>query len=78
MKRTLTNYRYYVLTVILTVTIIGIFAVPNDDLPMGSWLFVLVISKAIGFAAGYAAVKLLKRWERLGTIPELINIVDND
>lgn len=75
--KALLNYRYYVLAVIITVAIIGIFAVPNDDLPLNNWIYTLVSSKAIGFAAGYIAARLIKRWERLGTIPELINTVNN-
>lgn len=77
MKNILTNYRYYVLVVLATVAIIGIFAVPVDDLPFVQWLYTLVSSKVIGFGAVYIIAKLTKRWEKLGTIPELMDAVNN-
>lgn len=77
MKRIFTNYRYYVLLVLVAIAMFGIFGVPVDDLPFMQWLYTLVSSKIIGFGAGYIIVKLTKRWERLGTIPELIDAIDN-
>lgn len=77
MKKILTNYRYYVLFVLVTVAMLGIFSVPVDDLPFVQWLYTLVSSKVIGFGAMYIIAKLIKRWEKLGTIPELIDAVNN-
>lgn len=77
MKAILKNYRYYVLAVLLIVAMTGIFAVPADELPPSNWFYTLISSKAIGFSAGYAIARLTKRWERLGTIPELINAINN-
>ena len=77
MKKILTNYRYYVLFVLVTVAMFGIFSVPVDDLPFVQWLCTLVSSKVIGFCAVYIIAKLTKRWERLGTIPELMDAVNN-
>lgn len=77
MKKILTNYRYYVLFVLVTVAMFGIFSVPVDDLPFVQWLYTLVSSKVIGFGAVYIIVKLTKRWEKLGTIPELMDAVNN-
>ncbi|WP_294610947.1 hypothetical protein [uncultured Bacteroides sp.] len=77
MKKILTNYRYYVLAALATVAVLGIFAVPIDNLPFACWCYVLISSKVIGFAAAYLSEKLIKRWEKLGTIPELIDAVNN-
>ena len=76
MKKILTNYRYYVLFVLVTVAMFGIFSVPVDDLPFVQWLYTLVSSKVIGFGAVYIIAKLTKRWEKLGTIPELMDAVN--
>jgi len=77
MKKILTNYRYYVLFVLVTVAMLGIFSVPVDDLPFVQLLYTLVSSKVIGFGAMYIIAKLTKRWKKLGTIPELIDAVNN-
>ncbi len=77
MKKILTNYRYYVLVVLATVAMLGIFSVPNDNLPVANWYYTLISSKVIGFVAAYITARLIKRWENLGTIPELINAVNN-
>lgn len=77
MKKILANYRYYVLAILATVAILGIFAVSVDDLPFAQWLYTLVSSKVIGFGAVYIIAKLTKRWEKLGTIPELMDAVNN-
>lgn len=77
MKTILTNYRYYVLFALAVIAILGIFAVPIDGQPLIQWLYVLVSSKAIGFGAIYIVAKLTKRWEKKGTIPELMNAVNN-
>lgn len=77
MKKIFTNYRYYVLFVLATIAVFGIFSVPVDDLPFVQWLYTLVSSKVIGFGAVYIIAKLTKRWEKLGTIPELMDAVNN-
>lgn len=77
MKKILANYRYYVLFALAAIAIMGIFAVPIDGQPLTQWLYVLVSSKAIGFGAIYIIAKLTKRWKKKGTIPELMNAVNN-
>lgn len=77
MKKILSNYRYYVLVVLATIAILGIFAVPVDDLPFAQWCYTLISSKVIGFGAGYIIAKLIKRWEAKGTIPELMDAANN-
>lgn len=75
MKKILLNYRYYVLVFLAIVAILGIFAVPIDELPFTYWCYTLISSKVVGFAAAYIFVKLINRWEKLGTIPEFTDAV---
>ena len=77
MKAILTNYRYYVLFVLVAIAILGIFSVPIDDQPTINWIYCLVSSKVIGFGAVWIISKLTQRWERMGTIPELIDSINN-
>lgn len=51
MKKIFSNYRYYVLFVLGLITTIGFFAVPDDELPALSWVYVLVSSKVITLEA---------------------------
>ena len=53
MKKIITNYRYYVLIVLCVVCCLGVFAVPDDELPILTWFWVLATTKAVGFGAGY-------------------------
>ena len=77
MKKILSNYRYYVLVILAITVMLGIFAVPAENLPFANWLYTLVFVKVIGFSAYYAAYRLVKRWEKQGTIPELIEYINN-
>lgn len=77
MKKILSNYRYYVLVVLATVIIWGVMAVPNEALPKANYIYTLISSKVIGLLAAYITAKLIARWKRLGTIPELMDAVDN-
>ena len=52
-------------------------AVPNECLPKANYIYTLISSKVIGFLAAYISVKLITRWKRLGTIPELMNAANN-
>lgn len=76
MKKVISNYRYYVLTLLCVVCCLGVLAVPNNELPLFSWFWVLATTKAVGFGAGYMYVKLYSRWEAKGVIPELTNFVN--
>lgn len=77
MKSVLTNYRYYVLTALLIIAILGIFSTPADYLDTLTWVYCLVSSKVIGFTAAYFMNRLFTRWERRRTIPELVNGINN-
>ena len=77
MKKIICNYRYWALLIIGAIAILGIMAVPADELPFTSWLYMLVSSKLIAVAAGYIFYHLYLRWEKRGTIEELKNFVSN-
>ena len=77
MIKILTNYRYYVLFVLMSIAILGIFSVPIEDQPLANWIYCLLSSKIIGVGAGWIAAKLYKRWEAKGSIPELSNSINN-
>lgn len=49
-----------ILMVLGLIALLGIFSEPIED---SNWLFVFVISKAIGFSAIIALLLLLKRWK---------------
>lgn len=76
-KKAITNFRYWLLFILAAVGIIGTFAVPQDELPLLSWLWVLVSTKAVGFGAFYLCAVLVKHWEARGTIQELTDFTNN-
>lgn len=53
---------YCILFVLGFIAIIGIFSEPEPALDMVRWTAVFVISKSVGFAAGYIAYRLMVRW----------------
>ena len=77
MKKILRNYRYYVLLLLGCLALIGIMAVPAEELPTRYWVYTLISSKVIGFTALYAFDRLVSRWEKHGTIPEFIDAINN-
>lgn len=63
------NWRYYVLLLLGFVAMIGIFGIPADDNP--AWFSDMILSKVIGFGAGYAMYRLIEHWSKNNLIPEL-------
>ena len=77
MKKIICNYRYWVLLILGTTAMLGIMAVPADELPVTSWLYTLVSSKLIAVAASYILHRLYLRWKKRETIDELTNFVSS-
>lgn len=77
MKKIICNYRYWVMLILAVIAVLGIMAVPADEVPFTSWLYMLVSFKLIAVAAGYIFRRLYLRWESRGTIDELTNFVTN-
>ena len=49
-----------VLGILATIAIIGAFAEPAIE---ESWMTILLLTKGIAFASGYACYRLFKRWQ---------------
>lgn len=56
------------------IAILGIFSEPDTALDNVRWFTVFFVTKAVGFTAGYAAYRLLVRWEKQGKI----QVLDDD
>lgn len=67
-------FYYCILFVLGFIALIGIFSEPEPALDMTRWTIVFVVSKSVGFAAGYIAYRLLVRWEKQGKI----QLLDDD
>ncbi len=74
MKAIITNYRYWVLSLIFFVSVIGFVAMPHDDLALLPFLAVFLGSKLIGLAALAAFCLLFRHWQGKGEIPELTEL----
>lgn len=59
---------YTVLFVLGFIAILGVFSEPDTALDNARWFTVFCVTKAVGFAAGYAAYRLLVCWEKQGKI----------
>ena len=77
MKKIICNYRRWALLILGVIAALGILAVPADELPFTSWLYILVSSKLIAVAAGYIFRCLYLRWESRGAVDERTNFVSN-
>ena len=74
MKKIVNVICYAVIAVLGIVCLLGIFAVPNDNLTLSDFVYILVSSKVIGIGAGWILARLVKRWEAKGTIPEITKL----
>ena len=74
MKKIVNVICYAVIAVLGIVCLLGIFAVPDDNLPLPDFVYILVSSKVIGIGAGWILARLVKRWEAKGTIPEITKL----
>lgn len=74
MKKIVNVICYAVIAVLGIVCLLGIFAVPDDNLPLPDFVYILVSSKVIGIGAGWILTRLVKRWEAKGTIPEITKL----
>lgn len=75
-KGFLTNYRYYVLSFILSVTIIGLVAVPSDG--ASYWFARMVASKFIAIAGASLFCTMLQKWIKQGKIDELKKLYEHE
>ena len=76
--KAITNYRYWVLTIVCIVALLGTFSAPQDDAPLLTWIYVLVTSKIIGFASFLLDIALAEKWMKAGKLPELKKFFEED
>lgn len=77
MKKIICNYRRWALLILGVIAVLGILAVPADELPFTSWLYILVSSKLVAVAAGYIFRRLYLRSESRGAVDERTNFVSS-
>lgn len=71
MKKVFLNWRYYVMMIIGFVVILGVFSIPDENLPIHQWILTLLGTKAIGFSAGFILFRLVHYWNKNNLVPEL-------
>lgn len=76
MKAIITNYRYWVLTALGFIFIIGLSAIPQDDIGTLSYFAILFGTKLVALIALIIFVILYIRWEENHKIPELTSIIN--
>ena len=76
--KALTNWRYYVLFAIAVVAVLGIFAIPNEDVSFGEWAKVMLISKSVGISAIVLFFVLVRYWDRKNLTKELSKLAKED
>lgn len=68
--------RFIILNLIVMVGMLGIVAVPDEELNMLMWLFVLILTKAIGFGAIILSMVLLEEWFGIKIIEDKKEVVE--
>lgn len=76
MKKIYLSIRIAAILSLGLVATVGIFGEPNEEQPFGSWLFDMVVSKSIGFAAVAGIAYLVCGSECIKTF--LKGIMNND
>ena len=76
--KALTNWRYYVLFAIAVVAVVGIFAIPNEDVSFCEWAKVMFISKSVGILAIVLFFVLVRYWDRKNLTKELSKLIKED
>ena len=78
MKKAFLNYRYYVMIIVGLVVTLGLFRIPNESMPLMRWAWMLLVSKSIGFGAGYGLYRLVTYWESKNLVPELTKLITEE
>ena len=76
--KALTNWRYYVLFAIAVIAVVGMFAIPEEDVSFGEWAKVMLISKSVGITAIVLFFALVRYWDRKNLTKELSKLVKED
>ena len=75
MKKAFLNYRYYVMIIVGLVVILGLFSIPNENLSLMRWAWMLLVSKSIGFGSAYILYKIVNNWDSKNLVPELSKMI---
>ena len=78
MKALITNYRYWVLTALAFIIIIGLVAIPQDGTDSLVYYVMLFGTKLVALIALFLYVLLYLHWEDEGKIPELTSIINEE
>lgn len=78
MKALITNYRYWVLTALAFIIIIGLVAIPQDGTDSIVYYVMLFGTKLVALIALFIYVILYLHWEDEGKIPELTSIINEE
>ena len=76
-KAVITNYRYWVLFIVMGLCVVLTMLDVNDDVTGVMFVYLIVSSKLLAVGFGYLYYSSDKRWEAKGTIPELVNSINN-
>ena len=78
MKALITNDRYWVLTALAFIIIIGLVAIPQDGTDSLVYYVMLFGTKLVALIALFIYVFLYLHWEDEGKIPELTSIINEE
>ena len=76
--KALTNWRYYVLFAIAVIAVVGMFAIPEEDVSFGEWAKAMLISKSVGISSIVLFFVLVRYWDRKRLTKELSKLVKED
>ena len=76
-KAIITNYRYWVLFIVMGLCVVFTMLDVNEDVTGVVFVYLIVSSKLLAVGFGYLYYRLYTRWEAKGTIPELVNSINN-
>lgn len=78
MKALITNHRYWALTALAFIIIIGLVAIPQDGTDSLVYYVMLFGTKLVALIALFIYVFLYLHWEDEGKIPELTSIINEE
>lgn len=78
MKALITNYRYWVLTALAFIIIIGLVAIPQDGTDSLVYYVMLFGTKLVALIAFFIYAFLYLHWEDAGKIPEFSDFANEE
>ena len=78
MKAIITNYRYWVLAALATITLAGLLCIPHDSASTIAYITILFGTKLAALVALILLCILYTRWDDTSKIPELSNLANEE